>query len=814
MSLLSVGKFEYNPANVLGNGAFAIVYEGRFKEKPDQKVAIKAMRGSDRNLVKSKNLLSKEIAVLKDLNHPNIVRLFDHMIAPDGVYLFMEYCNGGDLAKVLSERRTLSEENISSILSQLSSALDVMNLQGIMHRDLKPGNILLCYPPDVKVRKPSFDLIKSKVKYKLADFGFARFLQDGIMAVTMCGSPMYMAPEVLLCKNYTISVDIWSMGVIIYQCLTGVAPFQASNPEALKAIYQKQLDPIRFPPQTSKYLRDVIVKMLVKNPSNRISFKNIMQHPFVRGHITVDPPRKHSNFPTEQNLPAVRTNKPMLAEYFAPQPKSEAPPPPPYTNNEYNDTRINRAYSSSSNSSAIPIPTSTRQSNLTRNDEDIADTGFVFVNHDGSIAKESRVFAAIAQKVDRSENLLQRNSKTTPESESNNTIDNSKLLADSGHTSSNTGIYGISSTQKPFKLSTEDFYSKTDNLNQQTTFIKNSKDKKDNSTSNCTEFFLSQSPPSTSQVPVKTLRGIEPNHPVSEMHTVETEPNIRAKASFIQPSVQPSNTENINLLTRDRRSLTAPTQFNKLDDQNAELYDENALYDEPPELDDEVLCSSEHKEESQKIMIVLDMCELLFDLAEQRNALMSRPAPDDSEPSENRSDEDRQGLLDVISAPQRIAEQMLLYKRILQYLQTLFYEIKSAVEKQRLCATRTSCRNIRACNNLYHRCIIKLHLLIAETERNSNFGKLIMSWYLSVSVNKMIFHYSLDQCSAAEMDAIVGSLDMCTIRYKAAISLMLGLSQHAKSPSDVRDTKECINIMQSRFIRHWHAYTDSPTLME
>lgn len=157
------------------------------------------------------------------------------------------------------------------------------------------------------------------------------------------------------------------------------------------------------------------------------------------------------------------------------------------------------------------------------------------------------------------------------------------------------------------------------------------------------------------------------------------------------------------------------------------------------------------------------MCELLFDLAEQRNALMSRPAPDDSEPSENKPDEDKQNLLDVISAPQRIAEQMLLYKRILQYLQTLFYEIKSAVEKQRLCATRSSCRSkcprsgtlqrtdhqyppdIHACNTLYHRCIIKLHLLIAETERNSNFGKLIMSWYSSVSVNKMVFHYSLDQ---------------------------------------------------------------------
>ncbi|KAH8859871.1 Serine/threonine-protein kinase unc-51 [Schistosoma japonicum] len=156
--MISLGAYEYNPADVLGNGAFAIVYKGRVKNNPDEPVAIKIML-KDQNVLKSKTLLSKEICVLKvgfytticyieDLNHENIVRLYDHSISSSGVYLVMEYCNGGDLSEYLQAKRTLPEDTIRHFLIQIGSAMDAMNRKGFMHRDLKPGNILLSHCRD------------------------------------------------------------------------------------------------------------------------------------------------------------------------------------------------------------------------------------------------------------------------------------------------------------------------------------------------------------------------------------------------------------------------------------------------------------------------------------------------------------------------------------------------------------------------------------------------------------------------------------------------------------------------------------------
>lgn len=103
-----------------------------------------------------------------------------------------------------------------------ANALKAINAKGIVHRDLKPQNILLCNP----TRRPNPP--SSELTIKLADFGFARFLHDGVMAATLCGSPMYMAPEVIMSLQYCAKADLWSIGTIIFQCLTGKAPFQVN----------------------------------------------------------------------------------------------------------------------------------------------------------------------------------------------------------------------------------------------------------------------------------------------------------------------------------------------------------------------------------------------------------------------------------------------------------------------------------------------------------------------------------------------------------------------------------------------------------
>ncbi|VDM02461.1 unnamed protein product [Schistocephalus solidus] len=155
--------------------------------------------------------------------------------------------------------------------------MDAMNKRAIMHRDLKPGNILLSYYGNFS---SIGDVPGHLITFKLADFGFARFLQDGIMAETMCGSPMYMAPEVLMCRKYDARADIWSMGVIVYQCFVGRAPFYANSPEALKNIYEKTVDlRPKIPHETSANLRDLLLNMLIRKPSARIDFHLVQTKP-------------------------------------------------------------------------------------------------------------------------------------------------------------------------------------------------------------------------------------------------------------------------------------------------------------------------------------------------------------------------------------------------------------------------------------------------------------------------------------------------------------------------------------------------------
>ena len=129
-----------------------------------------------------------------------------------------------------------------------ANAVQAMVSKDIVHRDLKPQNILLSY--DVQRAQRGSGAAKgggggvasshpADIKLKIADFGFARFLQDGVMAATLCGPPMYMAPEVIMSLQYNSKADLWSLGTIVFQCLTGKAPFQAQTPQALKHFYEK-----------------------------------------------------------------------------------------------------------------------------------------------------------------------------------------------------------------------------------------------------------------------------------------------------------------------------------------------------------------------------------------------------------------------------------------------------------------------------------------------------------------------------------------------------------------------------------------------
>ncbi|XP_044253265.1 serine/threonine-protein kinase unc-51 isoform X2 [Tribolium madens] len=271
----SIGDYEYNTKDIIGHGAFAVVFKGREKKNPSNTVAIKCI--TKKNIAKQ-SLLGKEIKILQELtelHHENVVALFDCKESPNNVYLVMEYCKGGDLADYLAAKGTLSEDTIRLFLIQLAGAMKALSAKGIVHRDLKPQNILITY--DVPNPQPS------QIKLKIADFGFARFLQEGVMAATLCGSPMYMAPEVILALQYDAKADLWSLGTIVFQCLTGKAPFQANTPQALKQIYDTTMNLVpKIPHGTSPELTDLLLGLLKRNAKERINFDQFFNHKFLK----------------------------------------------------------------------------------------------------------------------------------------------------------------------------------------------------------------------------------------------------------------------------------------------------------------------------------------------------------------------------------------------------------------------------------------------------------------------------------------------------------------------------------------------------
>ncbi|KAK6637873.1 hypothetical protein RUM44_008295 [Polyplax serrata] len=291
----TVGDYEYTSKDLIGHGAFAVVFKGRHRSNPNFVVAIKSI--TKKNLAKSQNLLGKEIKILKELtelHHENVVALLDCKETPLNVFLVMEYCNGGDLADYLNAKGTLSEDTIRLFLCQLAGAMKALHEKGVVHRDLKPQNILLSHNRKSNPPHPQ------DIKLKIADFGFARFLQDGVMAATLCGSPMYMAPEVIMSLQYDAKADLWSLGTIVFQCLTGKAPFQAHTPQALKQFYEKNsnLAP-KIPNGTSTELVSLLSGLLRRNAKDRMSFDVFFNHPFLR------PPSPVNNKPVELGVSPV-----------------------------------------------------------------------------------------------------------------------------------------------------------------------------------------------------------------------------------------------------------------------------------------------------------------------------------------------------------------------------------------------------------------------------------------------------------------------------------------------------------------------------
>ena len=201
---------DYIASKRIGKGSFSNIYKG-YSTKKNKEYAIKEVFIDKKN---NKSNVKREFLVLKKLNHPNIVKLHDLIVDTNynNIYFVFDYYSKGDLAKFL-DNKPLKEKFCKKYIKQLSDGLKYLLDKDILHRDLKPQNILLT----------------NEYNIKITDFGFARKINKDVLLNTLCGSPMYMAPEIINKQDYNYKSDLWSVGVILYQMFYGTVPFNVNN---------------------------------------------------------------------------------------------------------------------------------------------------------------------------------------------------------------------------------------------------------------------------------------------------------------------------------------------------------------------------------------------------------------------------------------------------------------------------------------------------------------------------------------------------------------------------------------------------------
>ncbi|CAM8948908.1 unnamed protein product [Rhodiola kirilowii] len=271
-SLIRVTGGDYIVTSKISKGSQSTVWKAKHKSS-GQEVALKQIHLSKLNR-HLKDCLDCELKFLSSVDHPNIIRLIEviYCETKDSMFLVLEYCAEGDLAMYLRKHGTVHEETARSFLKQLGDGLQIIHSHRIIHRDLKPENILL-HGSEIGI------------VLKIADFGLARNMDPGGHAETVCGSPSYMAPEVLQFQRYDDRVDMWSTGVILFELLNGYRPFNGRNNfQLLKNIRTCKSLPFaqQILPGLHEDCLDMCSRLLSKDPGHRLSFDEFYSHKYLQ----------------------------------------------------------------------------------------------------------------------------------------------------------------------------------------------------------------------------------------------------------------------------------------------------------------------------------------------------------------------------------------------------------------------------------------------------------------------------------------------------------------------------------------------------
>ena len=249
----------------LGVGSFGRVLLVQHNQTQAQ-YAIKAIDKRNTTNIQEKSYFKREIEIMYRIHHPNVVKLFGHFEDNTYCYFIMEYIPGGNIFSYVPKNgvRTISTLQVASIIKDVISATYFLHnmIPPIIHRDIKPENVLL----------------GSGMQAKLTDFGWSNYMQGEYKRTTVCGTPIYLAPEMINNTGHDEKVDIWCIGVLLFELMTGVQPWKGHDVNTVKMNIINLR--INWPKNMDRKAGDLISKILRYNPSERLSLESMLMHPF------------------------------------------------------------------------------------------------------------------------------------------------------------------------------------------------------------------------------------------------------------------------------------------------------------------------------------------------------------------------------------------------------------------------------------------------------------------------------------------------------------------------------------------------------
>ncbi|XP_053558617.1 aurora kinase A [Bombina bombina] len=263
----------------LGKGKFGNVYLAREKQSKFI-LALKVLFKSQLEKAGVEHQLRREVEIQSHLRHPNILRLYGYFHDATRVYLILDYAPRGELYRELQRCTRFDDQKTATYVTELADALLYCHSKKVIHRDIKPENLLL----------------GSNGELKIADFGWSVHAPSS-RRTTLCGTLDYLPPEMIEGRTHDETVDLWSLGVLCYECLVGKPPFEAeTHQETYRRISKVEFN---YPPFVTDGARDLISKLLKHNPNHRLPLKGVLNHPWIVQNSTKHPVQNEALSNTE-----------------------------------------------------------------------------------------------------------------------------------------------------------------------------------------------------------------------------------------------------------------------------------------------------------------------------------------------------------------------------------------------------------------------------------------------------------------------------------------------------------------------------------